>query len=154
MAKVGKPPFDWTPEIEEEILVRIMRGEAVCKICGPGRDDWLPGDTVFYKRLASDPEFADRYARAREVQAETLAGQILDIADDSSADRTLDGAVNSENIQRSRLRVESRKWLAAKLLPKRYGDRQQVDHTSSDGTMSPKDADPAIVSALAAKLLD
>jgi len=73
------------------------------------------------------------YARAREAQAEVLADEIVEIADDSSEDfifaegEDQDGKgakkyVNKEYVKRSALRVDARKWVAAKLLPKKYGD--------------------------------
>lgn len=154
---IGRPPFDWTPEIEEEILGRIMLGESVAKICGPDRDDWTPSERTFYSRLLSDDEFSQRYARAREMQAETLAGQILDIADDASGD-WIDGEngprPNPENTQRSRLRVDARKWMAAKLAPKKYGDKVAVGGADDLPPLKTSDADPNIVAALAKKLLD
>lgn len=73
------------------------------------------------------------YARARESQAEVLADEIIEIADDSSEDfifaegedKDGNGAkkfINKEYVKRSALRVDARKWVAAKLLPKKYGD--------------------------------
>lgn len=127
--------FKWTPEIEGEILTRIGDGESLRKICG---DDWLPSRETVHKRITNDTDFADRYARAREAQADTLVDQIIEIADDDSGDweETENGPrLNAENIQRSKLRIDARKWMAGKLRPKAYGER--IDHTSSDGSMSP-----------------
>ena len=80
-------------------------------------------------------EFVRQYARAREAQAEVRADEIVDIADDVLSDFTKDKdgkvTVNHDHIQRSRLRVDARKWIAAKLLPKRYGDKMQ--HTGDGG---------------------
>jgi hypothetical protein len=73
--------------------------------------------------------FLDHYARAREVQADSLADDIISIADDSQYDTiTEDGktVTNIEHIQRDRLRVDARKWLAGKLRPKKYGDKLEV----------------------------
>ena len=75
--------------------------------------------------------FLDHYARAREVQADALADEIISIADDSQFDSFVDGerktVVNMEHIQRDRLRVDARKWLAGKLRPEKYGDRTVVE---------------------------
>ncbi|AGG31951.1 hypothetical protein MU9_2906 [Morganella morganii subsp. morganii KT] len=72
-----------------------------------------------------------QYARAREIQAELLAEEIIEIADDSSGDVIVDDdgkeQTNHERVARSRLRVDARKWYASKLAPKRYGDRIQHD---------------------------
>jgi hypothetical protein len=74
-------------------------------------------------------EFRHQYARAREAQADFLAEEILQIADDGENDTyaTENGpAVNHDVVQRSRLRVDARKWLASKLAPKKYGDKLAV----------------------------
>jgi hypothetical protein len=90
--------------------------------------DWITED-----ESEQGKAFAKQYARAKAMQIEHLVDQIVDISDDSSLDMafTEDGKafVDHENIQRSRLRVDSRKWIASKLLPKKYGDRIAHDHT-------------------------
>ena len=72
-----------------------------------------------------------RDTRAREEQADKLFREIIEIADDASGDyvTTSDGKriVDHENIQRSRLRVDARKWAAARLAPRKYGDRVEHD---------------------------
>ena len=83
----------------------------------------------------SRPGFLEKYNKAKELQAEYYADELIDIADDTSNDYMekvlISGevvqVVNSEHIQRSRLRVDTRKWVASKLLPKRYGDKQELD---------------------------
>lgn len=89
----------------------------------------LQGETLKAAGDVKDPKavFVDQYARAREVQADSLADDIITIADESQYDQTTDDdgktIVNFEHIQRDRLRVEARKWLAGKLRPKKYGDK-------------------------------
>jgi hypothetical protein len=81
--------------------------------------------------LGNNKDFREQYARARDAQADTLADEIIDIADDGSNDwmeRELESGktievVNAEHISRSKLRVDARKWVAAKLKPKKYGDK-------------------------------
>ena len=87
----------------------------------------------FYEWIAKDKSLGDKYARARELQAEYMAEQIIAIADETSNDtltnkETGNESANNEWIARSRLRVDARKWIASKLLPKKYGDK--VDVTS------------------------
>ena len=83
-------------------------------------------------RLELVDDFRDQYARAREEQADKIFREIIEIADDASGDyvTTSDGKriVDHENIQRSRLRVDARKWAAARLAPRKYGDRVEHDH--------------------------
>lgn len=98
------------------------------------RDEAFPAMTTLFRWLREKPEFRQQYAIAREQQAETFADEIQDIADDGANDfMTVTkgdkeyNVVNHENIQRSRLRVDTRKWIASKLKPKKYGDRTEVD---------------------------
>ena len=86
-------------------------------------------------------EFSEQYARAREQQQEFYAEEILDIADDGQNDYMerlnkngeIEMVVNHENIQRSRLRVDTRKWIMSKLAPKKYGDKVQQEISGKDG---------------------
>ena len=88
----------------------------------------MPAERTVYNWLAeSDHPFLQRYTRAREIQAERLADEIVSIADDEAKD------VPGDAVRRSHLRVESRKWVAAKLLPKKYGDKIQQEVTGNLG---------------------
>lgn len=121
-AKVGRPAFEWTLKVEDEILDRIVSGEAVSFICGTERDDFLPSERTFYKRLSSDEEFAQKYARAKEAQAHREADEIKYIADTATP----------ENVQVARLQIDARKWRAGKLAPKSYGDKVTQEHVGAD----------------------
>lgn len=97
----------------------------------------MPEPATIYRWLSADKEFCNRYTRAREDQADTLADQIIEIADDCSRDTISDDdgeRANTEWINRSRLRVDARKWIAAKLKPKKYGDA--IDHKVSVNPIS------------------
>jgi hypothetical protein len=131
----GGRPSVKTPEIVEEICTRLMNGETLREIC---RDPHLPHRATVFRWLHADKEFCDQYTIAREIQLDDLADEMLEIADDSTNDwieRHREGAeeagwrVHSEHIQRSRLRIETRKWLLGKLAPKKYGDRVEIDST-------------------------
>lgn len=80
-------------------------------------------------------DFRGQYARAREFQADALFDQALEIADESKGDWAIDKdgktVIDHEHVQRSRLRVDTRKWAAGRLAPKRYGDKMQ--HTGDGG---------------------
>jgi hypothetical protein len=80
--------------------------------------------------LRDKEDYSNQYARAKEDQADYLAEEILEIADDSSGDTdyTETGKIvmNAEFVARSRLKVDARKWIAAKLKPKKYGDKVDV----------------------------
>ena len=91
----------------------------------------MPGRSTALRWLSIHPKFRDRYALAREAQADYLLEQLLDIADDTEDDtyEDKDGRVrtNHEVVNRSRLRIDTRKWIIAKLAPKKYGDVKDTD---------------------------
>ncbi len=99
----------------------------------------MPNRSTVHNWIANDVQgFAACYSRAKEIGLDELADEILEIADDASRDlqMTEQGPrVDHELIARSRLRVDSRKWLLSKLAPKKYGERSAVDVTSSDGSL-------------------
>lgn len=127
-------PTDYTPELAAAICERIADGESLKAVCTA---EDMPSKSSVYLWLTRHSEFSDMYTRAREDQADTLADEIIDIADDSTRDTILkknhDGTTyevaNTEWINRSRLRVDARKWVAAKLKPKKYGERLDHNHT-------------------------
>lgn len=124
--KIGRPS-SFTQKMADRICARIADGESLRSICA-GKD--MPSRTSVFKWLAEHRSFADQYARAREAQADTLADQILEIADDSTRDtiETESGPrADAEWIARSRLRVDARKWLASKMAPKKYGEKIDID---------------------------
>src|SRR5580658_1817622 len=123
---------EYTPQIAEFICARIANGESLRKICS---DPDMPANSTVFKWLSEQKPFAEQYTRAREAQMEVMAQEIIDIADDSSEDALIDEdgktRANAEFVNRSRLRVDTRKWLMSKLNPKKYGDKQL--HTGGDG---------------------
>lgn len=121
--KVGRPSRKSEEELNE-ICNRIANGESLASIC---RDEGAPTYSTVMEWLKEDKKFSDRYTLARETQAERMAEEILEIADDGRNDTQVDEkghqSVDYDHIQRSKLRVDARKWVAARLLPKKYGDR-------------------------------
>lgn len=120
-------PSDYTEEMANNICMQLIDGLSLREIC---RQENMPSKTTVFKWTHLHKEFADQYARAREQQGETFADEIIEIADDSTNDyqtrKNENGeeiqVVNPEAIGRSRLRVDTRKWIASKILPKKYGD--------------------------------
>lgn len=85
----------------------------------------MPSKATVFRWLANDKIFQDQYIRAREAQADTLADEIIDIADDGANDYMgEDEKYNGDAVARSKLRVDARKWIASKLKPKVYGEKQ------------------------------
>lgn len=129
----GGRPSDYTAELAHAICAELASGKPLVKIC---RADEFPGLTTVYRWLSENAEFREMYARAREDQADTLADEIIEISDDGSNDtyQTEDGEqVNHDVIARSRLRVDSRKWVAAKLRPRKYGEKLDLEHSGPNG---------------------
>jgi hypothetical protein len=127
-----------TPEIIEEIIDGVANGVPLREVC---RRDGMPNWRTVYDWLEADEEFAARFARAREVGFDAIAEETLDIADDGTndwverkrQDGSIEEVVNSEHIQRSKLRIETRLKLLAKWNPKKYGDKQTVDVGNKEG---------------------
>lgn len=131
---VGRPSL-YQPELANRILAEIAAGRSLNAIC---REEWCPDKTTVLRWVATHNEFRNQYAQAREEQAEVWADEIVDIADDGTNDyveqETKKGTIvlcDHENINRSRLRVDTRKWVLSKLLPKKYGERTAI--TDPDG---------------------
>jgi len=117
-----------------EICERIAKGESMVSICA---SEGMPVQSVVYNWLTVDKDFAERYARAREQQAEHYLDEIIAISDESSQDKIAneDGTerTDSEAIQRSKLKVDTRKWVMSKLAPKKYGDKIQQEIVGANG---------------------
>lgn len=139
--KNGRPSI-YTKKTARHICRELCKGRTVVSIL---KDEGMPSIPTMYNWLnkfstAFQPEFLEAYTTAREIQAEIYADEIKDIADDGSNDTyevlnektgKMETKVDYDHIKRSALRVESRKWLAAHLLPRKFSDRMQV--TGADG---------------------
>lgn len=131
----GRPSV-YTDAIAAEILERISDGQSLRSICVL---DHMPARSTVFKWLSENVSFSDQYAHARDAQADALFEDMLQIADDSSNDVKIVGedgnereVCNTEFVQRSRLRVDTRKWMASKLAPKKYGEKVTAVHTSDE----------------------
>ncbi len=123
--KTGRPSL-YTDALAAEICRRLAEGETLRSVC---RDKAMPDKATVLRWLADKKkaDFREQYVYAREMQADALFDEALEIADDALGDWTVDKdgkkVVDHENIQRSRLRVDTRKWAAGKMAPKKYGDK-------------------------------
>lgn len=126
----GGRPTIYKPELVSTLLQRLSSGESLRKITA---DPDMPSHDAVYSWLQRYPEFAEQYTRAREEQAETLADEIVALADEEPVQVVDDkgiARVDSGWVQWQKNRVEARKWVAAKLKPKKYGER--VTHEGGD----------------------
>lgn len=134
-SKIRIPGSVYNARIARAICERLMQGEALMDIC---EDPRMPSKRTVIRWLA-DPRLADfreMYYFARRVAAEIRIDEIFEIADNTNHDwtevRNSDGELvalkpNNEAIQRSRVRIDTRKWYAMKMMPKIYGDKTQVE---------------------------
>ena len=136
---VGRP-CEYTQEIADRICAELAQGTSLRTVC---KADDMPSCVTVFAWMRRFPEFLKQYETAKAESADYLVEEMLDIADDGTNDwmekygkdgESIGWALNGEHVQRSRLRVDTRKWAASKLKPKKYGERiiQQGD----------KDADP------------
>lgn len=129
---IGRPT-DYNADLAAEICQRISDGNSLRRIC---KADDMPNAATIYKWIGKYPAFNEQYARACVDRADAIFEEAIEIADDSANDfiETEDGQkLNSEHVQRSRLRVDTRKWFVSKLNPKKYGEKVQTEHTGADG---------------------
>lgn len=135
-----RKPVRYTTALGELICSLLAEGQSLRKICAI---DTMPRVTSIMNWLAKGAAktkpydaFLEQYIRAREAQAEVLADEIVDIADDATQDElfTDEGkrVCNAEFVARSKLRVDARKWVASKLLPKKYGEKVQQELSTKD----------------------
>ena len=135
--KPGRPSR-YTEAIAAGICRRLASGESLRAIC---RDEAIPHESTVRGWVVDDYKgFSAQYTRARDIGLDVMADEILEISDDGSNDwmarqgENSEGwTLNGEHVQRSRLRVDTRKWLLSKVAPKRYGDRLNMEHTGSGG---------------------
>jgi hypothetical protein len=137
--RTGQIP--WTQELEDLILAELMRGRTLTDIC---RDPDMPNiQSVHNWRTQDRGGFAARYKQAREIGCETIADEMMDIADDRSQDwivrihkdGTTDAILDPERIARARMRLDARRWRLSKVQPRTYGDRPDpTANTKPDST--------------------
>ena len=135
--KIGRPSL-YSEKLGLAICRQIVEGRSLRTICQAKN---MPGMTTVMRWLAAHEPFREQYARARELQAEKLFEECLEIADANEGDVKVmaDGrrVVDLENINRSRLRVDTRKWMVSKLAPKKYGDRNLTEQQQLDAQGNP-----------------
>ena len=124
-------PFE--QDIADEILEQIASSSKSLDTILHEKEEY-PKISTFFKWLRSNDEFAKDYARAKDMQMDFLIEECISISDDGTNDyMTITKGDMQYNVEdrevtsRSKLRVDTRKWLASKLLPKKYGDKVELD---------------------------
>lgn len=127
----GKPgrPTVMTEEMRNEICRKLAGGDSLRSIC---RDPAMPHMSTVLLAVVQDRDgFSDQYMCAREAAGFAHADKVADLADEA--------ARQGIDPQAARAAMDGFKWAAERMAPKRHSQRQEVDHTSSDGSMSPVD---------------
>jgi hypothetical protein len=144
-AKASKPTprrvFD--QKVADLICMMLSEGMSLRQILKADTTGALPAQSTVYEWLLRHPAFAEQYARAREEQADTNADEILEIADEMPPEYTDEKGRTSLDltyIQWQKNRIEARKWTAAKLRPKKYGDRMAVEGVEGGAPIATEDA--------------
>jgi F420-dependent methylenetetrahydromethanopterin dehydrogenase len=150
--KKATQPGETETERQERYVYQLCQAtmetdKGIKRLCDTFRaeDKDFPAARTIRTWIAESEEFSAQYARAKDLQADFLAEQIIEISDDDSEDELFVGGddetgagakrvANNEFIQRSRLRVEARKWVASKLAPKKYGDKIENTFQNPDGS--------------------
>ena len=127
--KIGRPAI-YNLELGKKICRAIsISTSGLERICSENPD--FPAPSVIYEWKIDYPAFAECYAQAKRNQADLLVEEINNISDDSSRDTVVnkhgEATCDKEWIARSRLRVDTRKWLAAKLIPRVYGENSKTE---------------------------
>lgn len=130
-------PSSYTPWKAKAICTRLMMGETLRAICAR---KYYPAKASVFRWLIDNETFRDQYTQAREIQQEHFYDEMFEISDDASNDwmerNTKEGEapgyqLNGEHVQRSRLRIDTRKWAMERMSAKRYGNKQQIEHSGS-----------------------
>jgi hypothetical protein len=138
--KAGKT-VTFTQQTADVICEHIASGMSLRGIC---KMNGMPAASTVFKWLNENTKFSEQYARARDEQAETLADEMIDIADGASSPVMVEGLplmvdgkpvmiTTSEAINHARLKIDTRKWIASKLKPKKYGDNSKIEVELSTG---------------------
>lgn len=130
-----------TPELSDKICLELSEGKSLVQICA---QDGVPSRATVLlwvvKGERGDEEykqFSDSYARAREAQAHALIDEVLEIADDKSGDvrKNKDGedTLDAEFVARSRVKIDTRFKVAARMHHKKFGDKITNELTAKEG---------------------
>lgn len=130
MAKKAGRPSDYTQEKADAICEHIASGKSLLSWCNTEGNASYP---AVMRWIEANESFRNNYARAREVQADYLAAEIVQIADTpqigvktKTNEKGEVETTEGDMIEHRRLQVDARKWYAAKVAPKKYGEKLAV----------------------------
>lgn len=139
---------EFSHEIADEICHRVSGGASVKTICA---SEGMPSMQTVFKWLREQSSFAENYTRATMERADAVFEEMFAIADDGSNDTYVDEKgfvkVDTDVVNRSRLRIETRKWALARMAPKKYGDKIETVHSGTIDVMTKEQRDAAVAAA-------
>lgn len=115
---MGRPSV-YTQDLADSLCAQLAEGKSLRTVC---KAEEMPEARTVFRWLRTNSEFCQQYEKAKEESADALSDEMLDIADNGEGDP-----------KRDRLRVDTRKWLASKLKPKKYGDKVDLTHSGPGG---------------------
>jgi len=116
-----------TEPVVTEICERLASGESLNSICS---DDHLPViSTVLLAVVKNRDGFSDKYMQAREAGGFAHADRVI-----GTVDKVAAGEIDPQS---ARAMLDGLKWAAERMAWRHHAARQQLDHTSSDGSMKP-----------------
>ena len=129
---IGRPSIR-TTEMVDDIIERLSNGEPLAAIC---RTPGYPHPSTFRDWVNADEELSRRFARARDDGFDAIAQSIIDISDVPPAyiqGETGGVRIDTGDVAHRKLQIETRLKLLSKWDPKRYGERQHVEHSGKVG---------------------
>lgn len=120
-------PTEYTPIVVKEICTRLAGGESLRSICESEHMPAVP--TVLLWVVQDRAGFSEQYIQAREAAGYAHADRIIDVVEKTST--------GNLDPQQARAMMDGLKWAAERMAPKRHSAKQEIDHKSSDGSMSP-----------------
>lgn len=139
---LGGRPTTYNEETATLICARMSEGESLRSIC---RDPSMPALSTVFLWIGKFPQFSEQYKLAMAARADAMFEELFDIADDGQNDwmeiQDKDGdcvgwKLNGEHVQRSRLRIDTRKWALSKMMPKKYGDKTEAVEVNDDNEIT------------------
>ena len=115
-------PTKYSAQCAGEICKRLAQGLSLSKVC---LDSGLPSRDTVYKWLTEHADFSDNYTRARELYADRVFDELLDICDDED--------LKPQDVQKAKLQIDTRKWMLARMSPRKYGDRSALEVSGEGG---------------------
>lgn len=115
-----KAPLELSEALADRLCEALAKGSDLrALLTQPG----MPTPARLGRWLSEDEAFRTRYEKARELAGDLFGLEIVAIADEATP----------ETASVARLRIDARKWVSARMAPKKWGDRKLYEHTGTDG---------------------